>query len=66
MTNRNTANEYYLETPHQIDAYVSAAHDRMKWRAGIASEQEIPEPPHGKPTLPPPPRAAVNAGRLLR
>ncbi len=50
-----------MQTQAQMIAFTEALLDRMAWYEGRATEQHIPEPPRGTPTLPPPPKAALRA-----
>jgi hypothetical protein len=42
-------------------AYTEAVLDRFDWAHGVASEQHIPEPKHGQPTVRPPSPQKVRA-----
>jgi len=53
MTKVRNTSERFFDTRAQIIAYATARADRHAWLEGAADEQHIPEPPHGRPTLPP-------------
>ncbi len=58
-------NDLFFQSPASISAFAEAVQDRLDYWNGCASEQHIPEPKRGVPTLPPPPRQARRAAEAL-
>lgn len=50
-------------TPAAMQAFAEAEMDRLDWNHGVAQDQHIPEPPHGRETVrPPAPGASMDLG----